>query len=89
MSASVHEIQNIIASTATTVSSELSSCESVCCRRLADVVDVVGDAAEQLTARLVVEVGQRQPVELGLDVLAQVVDRALRARPAGSSPGPT
>ena len=37
---------------------------------LLDVVDVVGDPAEQLAARLAVEVGQRQPVELGLDLLA-------------------
>ena len=44
---------------------------------LRDVVDVVGDPAEQLTAGLLVEVRQRQPVELVLDVGAQLVDRAL------------
>ena len=32
--------------------------------RLADVVDVVGDAAEQVAARVVVEVAERQPAEL-------------------------
>jgi hypothetical protein len=32
MRASTHEIQNIMTRTATTVSSELSSCERVCCR---------------------------------------------------------
>ena len=44
-------------------------------QRLADVVDVVGDPAEQLAARLLVEVAQRQPVQLVLDV----------ARAAGST----
>ncbi len=39
-------------------------------RRL-DVVDVVGDPAQQLTALAAVEVGQRQPVHLVLDVGAQ------------------
>ena len=76
-SASSGEIENIIASTPTTVSSEVSSWLIVCCRRLADVVDVVGDAAEQLAARLPVEVAQRQPVDLLLDVRAQPADGAL------------
>ena len=44
---------------------------------LRHVVDVVGDPAEQLTARLAVEVRQRQPVELVLDVAAQPVDGAV------------
>ena len=35
---------------------------------LRDVVDVVGDAAEHLAALLAVEVRQRQPVQLVLDV---------------------
>ena len=76
-SASCHEIQNIMPSTATTVSSELSSWESVCCSDVDDVVQVVGDPAEQLTARLGVEVGQRQPAELGFDRLAQPVHGVL------------
>ena len=77
ISASSGEIQNIIASTPMTVSSEVSSWLIVCCRRLRDVVDVVGDAAEQLAARLGVEVAQRQAVQLVLDVGAQRSDRAL------------
>ena len=68
MRASSREIQNIIATIATTVSSEVSSWLSVCCRLCCDVVDVVGDPAEQLAARLAVEVGQRQAVELVLDI---------------------
>ena len=59
------------------MSSEVSSWLSVCCRRLRDVVDVVGDPAEQLAARLAVEVAQRQPVQLVLDLGAQPVDGAL------------
>ena len=40
-------------------------------KRVGDVVDVVGDAAEQFAALDAVEVGQRQVVDLGLDVCAQ------------------
>ena len=36
--------------------------------RLADVVDVVGDAAQEVAARVAVEVAQRQPAELRVDV---------------------
>ena len=39
---------------------------------LRDVVDVVGHPAQQLAARLPVEVRQRQPVELVLDLGAQL-----------------
>ena len=46
-------------------------------QRLGDVVDVVGDPAQQLAARLPVEVGQRQPVELLLHLGAQPADGAL------------
>ena len=42
-----------------------------------DVVDVVGHPAEQVAARVGVEVLQRQPAELEVDVLAQPVHRAL------------
>jgi len=42
-----------------------------------DVVHVVGDPAEQLTTRLAVEVGQGQPVELGLHVGTQLEHRPL------------
>ena len=41
-----------------------------------DVVDVVGGAGEQVAALAGVEVGQRQPVDLRLDLLAQPVDDA-------------
>ena len=44
---------------------------------LGDVVDVVGDPAQQLAARRPVEVAQRQPVDLGLDLVAHGEDRAL------------
>ena len=44
---------------------------------LADVVDVVGDPAQQLAARLLVEVAQGQGVDLVLDVGPHPVDRAL------------
>ena len=76
-SASSGEIQNIIASTATTVSTEVSSWLIVCCRDWLDVVDVVGDPAQQLAARLLVEVAQRQPVDLVLDVGAHPPHRRL------------
>ena len=57
--------------------------------RLADVVDVVGDAAQQVTPRMAVEVAQRQPAELPVDLLAQPVDGALRdaGHDAGLRPG--
>ena len=42
--------------------------------RLADVVDVVGDAAQQVAARVAVEVAQRQPGELLVHVAAEPVD---------------
>ena len=41
--------------------------------RLADVVDVVGDAAQDVAARLAVEVRQRQAPELLVDALAEPV----------------
>jgi hypothetical protein len=43
-------------------------------QRLLDVVDVVGDPRHQVAALAGVEVAQRQPVELLLDVLAEVED---------------
>ena len=46
--------------------------------RLADVVDVVGDAAQDVAARLAVEVGERQAAELLVDAL-----RAAGRRSAG------
>ena len=94
ISASSGEIQNIIASTPTMVSSDVMSWLIVCCRRLRDVVDVVGGPAEHLAARLLVEVAQRQPVQLRLDVLAQPAHGALhdvveQAPAARRAPTPT
>ena len=55
---------------------------------LGDVVDVVGDPAEQVAAGLAVDVGERQAVELVLDVGAQPVHRcAGRRRPGGRPAG--
>ncbi len=42
------------------------------------VVDVVGDAAQDVAVRVAVEVLQRQPRQLGLHVAAHAVDGALR-----------
>jgi hypothetical protein len=42
-----------------------------------DVVDVVGDPAQDLAVRLAVEVRQRQPGELGLHIAAHPAHRAL------------
>ena len=44
---------------------------------LREVVDVVGDPAQQVAARLAVDVAQRHPVELVLDVGTQAEHRAL------------
>ena len=79
-SASVGEIENIIASTPTTVSSEIEQLAHRLLQGLADVVDVVGDPAEQLAARLPVEVAQRQPVDLLLDVGAHPAARCSARR---------
>ena len=44
---------------------------------MGDVVDVVGDPAEQLAAGLLVEVGKREAVQLVLDVAPEPVDGAV------------
>ena len=64
ISASSGEIDSIIASTATTVRIDVSNWLIVIDSDDLDVVDVVGDPAQQLTALASVEVGQRQPVHL-------------------------
>ena len=69
------------------VSSEVTSWPSVCCSVCADVVDVVGGPAEHLAARLLVEVRQRQPGQLRLDLLAQPVHGALDDRGGQPAPG--
>jgi hypothetical protein len=54
-------------------------------QRLGDVVGVVRGPAQHLAARLLVEVGQRQPGQLALDVLAQPLHGALHD--GGGEPG--
>ena len=75
--ASSGEIVNIITVTPTSVSSDVTIWLVVCCRLCGEVVDVVGDPAEQVAALLPVDVGERQPVELALDRLAQLEHRSL------------
>ena len=76
-SASVGEIENIIASTPTTVSSEISSWLIVCCRVWLTLSMSLVTRRQQLAARLPVEVAQRQPVDLVLDVGAHPAHGAL------------
>ena len=76
-SASVGEIQNIIASTPTTVSSEVSSWLIVCCSVWLTLSMSLVTRRQQLAARLLVEVAQRQPVDLLLDVGAHPPHGAL------------
>ncbi len=83
--ASSQEMTNISVSTPTMVSSDVTQLAQRLLHRLLEVVDVVGDPAEDLAARLPVEVAQRQPGQLGLHVLAQPEHRALhqgRGQPA-------
>ena len=55
---------------------------------LGEVVDVVRDPAQHVAARLAVDVPQRHPVELVLDVGAQAEHRPLHdARRAGTPAG--
>ena len=56
-------------------------------QRLRDVVGVVGGPAEHLAARLLVEVAQRQPGQLRLDLLAQPVDAPAARRRWSAGPG--
>ncbi len=63
--------------TPSSVSSEVRIWLIVCCRLWRQVVDVVGDPAEQVAAGLAVDVAERQMVELALDRLAQREHRAL------------
>ena len=59
-------------STPTIVRSDVMSWVRRLLEGLADVVDVVGDAAQQVAPRVRVEVAQRQPAELLVDVLAEL-----------------
>ena len=81
MSASDHEIQNIMRDHRDDGEQGGQQLAERLAQALLDVVDVVGDPAEQLAARLAVEVGQRQPVQLRLDVGPELVDGA------GDDPG--
>jgi hypothetical protein len=65
------EIVTIITSTVATVSTAVTSWADRHGQRRLEVVDVVGNPAEHLAALPVVEVGQRQPVQLVLDIGAQ------------------
>ena len=75
--ASCQDTMNIRVITPTIVSSEVTSWLSVCCTDCCEVVDVVGDAAEDLAPRQPVEVAQRQPGQLGLHLLAEPEHRPL------------
>ena len=70
-------IVSIMIRTPTIVSSDVISWVRLCWSDCADVVDVVRDPAQQVAARMAVEVAQRQPAELRVDVAAQSVDRPL------------
>ena len=75
--ASSGEIQNIMPEHADDGQQRGDELAQRLLQRLGDVVDVVGDPAEHLAARLPVEVAQRQPGQLRLDLLAQPEDRPL------------
>ena len=74
--ASTGEIVNIITVTPTSVSNDVRIWLTVCCR-LWQGCRCRWWQAEQVAARLAIDVAQRQPVELVLDRLAQSVHRAL------------
>ena len=76
-SASCHEIENISTTHEHHRQQRGEQLAHRLLQGLADVVDVVGDPAEQLAARLLVEVAQRQRVDLVLDVGAHPHDGAL------------
>ena len=76
-SASSGEIQNIIAEHRDDREQRREQLAHRLLQGLADVVDVVGDPAEQLAARLTGRSSQRQPVDLVLDVLAHPADGVL------------
>ena len=84
MTASSGEIQIIIAIIAMTVSSEVSSWLRVCCRLCATLSMSLVTRLSSSPRGWLVEVGQRQPVELVLDVAAQPVDGAVHR--AGEHP---
>ena len=68
ITASSGEIQNIIDQHADDGQQRREQLAHRLLQRLRDVVDVVGDPGQQLAARLPVEVDQRQPGQLRLDL---------------------
>ena len=70
-------IVSIMISTPMTVSTDVISWVRVCWSELADVVDVVGDAAQDVAARVAVEVAQRQAASFSSTSPAQPVDGPL------------
>ena len=76
-SASSGEIHTIIATIATTVSSEVSSWLSVCCRLCATLSMSLVTRLSSSPRGCPSKYGQRQAVELVLDVAAQPEDRAV------------
>ena len=73
MTASNGLIQNIIASTPTIVSKRRDDLREALLQRVGDVVDVVRDTAEDVAAGVGVEVLERQPAELLVDLASQTV----------------
>ena len=76
-SASSGEIVNIIIATPMSSEHRREHLAQRLLQALGEVVDVVGDPAQQVAARLAVDVAERQAVELVLDLGAQPVHRAL------------
>ncbi len=77
MTASNGLIQNMIAITPMIVQTAVISWVMRLLERVGDVVDVVGDAAQRVAARMAVEVAQRHPRQLLVDVAAHPVDGPL------------
>ena len=77
MSARIQEIQNIIASTPTSVSTAWMSWLSDCCMVWARLSMSLVTRREHLALGLLVEVRQRQAAQLVLDPLTQPVDGPL------------
>ena len=71
------EIVIIMISTPTSVSDRREQLAQRLLQALREVVDVVGDPAQHVAARLAVDVAQRHPAELVLDVRTQPEHRAL------------
>ena len=75
--ASSGDTANIITVTPTTMSSDGQDLAGALLQTLGEVVDVVGDAAEQVAAGVPVDVREGKAVQLGLDGLAETLHRPL------------